>query len=207
MNSSNSLIYVGALALLIGGGLLYALCFRRKGSRPDGNRRDVQPPRQLPPAPPPVRNPVRNDVVRSTERPAPEREQRPAPEKDPLLKFVKPSQPLGLSSVAIDQAQKRAAQHIAACTAARNLKNIAEARRHLAYAVKEVQDKLRIDHWYSAEVLNMAGCLEYDEGFYLRARDLWERADCIASEWPDQCKDLIPVLEKNLKLVKGTLGF
>jgi hypothetical protein len=45
------------------------------------------------------------------------------------------------------------------------------------------------------------------EGFYVKARDLWERADCIASEWPDQCKDLIPVLAENLKLVKGTLGF
>jgi hypothetical protein len=183
------------MAALIGGGVLYALYLgrKRRSASHDRSRRDAATQRQLP-APP--------AAVHSTGK----RDQEQSRRTEPNVDLYQP-RPLGISNVAIEEAQLRAAQHMYRCTNARNRRDYPQARQALALAITEVQSKLRIDHWYTADVLNMAGCIEYDEGFYVKAREYWEVANNVACEWPDRCADIRPTIEKNLQLVKGTLGF
>jgi hypothetical protein len=195
MNSTYTALI--ALALVIGGGVGYALWRRRRAeSRSLGPRRDTQPPQKfITPPPPPVRRQspgLKTEVVG----------QNASPDDFPMPRPVH-----GASAIDLSHAENRAIRHLEACSNARNRKNLVEAKQHAEKAAAEVRRYLKVDHWFQAELLNMLGCIKYDEGFYLEARNLWECAENVASEWPDKCSRLIPTIESNLKLVRGTLGF
>lgn len=114
-----------------------------------------------------------------------------------------PSHPVPLLEASSVEAQSehRAQEYLSSCSKARKTKNRTAAYEHLEGAKAEVQRHLKIDHPVNAEVLNMWGCLRHDEGLYTDARHLWEAARSVASEWPTTCRNLIPVIEGNLRLV------
>jgi hypothetical protein len=135
---------------------------------------------------------------------------RPAPRSfRPERKFLNPPPPtvqgqLAVSdeiSAALAQAENRTWQYLNACSKARKRNDRAAAYEHLEGAKEEVRRHLKIDHHVNAEVLNMWGCLRHDEGLVTDARHLWEAAGSVASEWPDTCRHLIPVIVSNLRLV------
>jgi hypothetical protein len=99
------------------------------------------------------------------------------------------------------QAEERAWQYLDACSQARKRRDRVAAYQHLEGAKEEVRRHLKIDHPVNAEVLNLWGCLRYDEGLDTDARHLWDGARSVASEWPNRCANLIPVIEGNLRLV------
>lgn len=105
------------------------------------------------------------------------------------------------------QAYDRAKKQIELSMAARKRHDYDTAETHAYSALDEVHGGMKRDHWYAADVLNMLGCLKYDRGFYLEARELWEQADEVALEWFEQCRHIAPTIESNLKLVRGMLGF
>ncbi|MBX9666910.1 MAG: tetratricopeptide repeat protein [Candidatus Obscuribacterales bacterium] len=106
------------------------------------------------------------------------------------------------------QSLERAKTAMAACSAARKRQDKEEAEKQCELALTEVQNELRRDHWYTAEVLNMLACLRYDHGFYTEARDVWEEAEQICEEWPTKHTDeVLKTIRNNLKQVRGTLGF
>lgn len=105
------------------------------------------------------------------------------------------------------QAYDRAKKQIELSIAARRGHDYDTAETHAQSALDEVHGGMKRDHWYAADVLNMLGCLKYDRGFYLEARELWEQADEVALEWFEQCRHIAPTIESNLKLVRGMLGF
>jgi len=115
-------------------------------------------------------------------------------------KFISPPRPVPLSGD-VSGAERRALDYLDACSRARRRNARAQALHYLEAAKEEVRRHLKIDHPVNAQVLNMWGCLKHDDGFVTDALHLWEGAASVASEWPVTCRNLIPVIRDNLRLV------
>ena len=114
--------------------------------------------------------------------------------------------PLTVSSMAVERAQQRARARMDSSIRYRNQGNEEQALEQAEAALAELS-VLKRDHWYAAEILNLIGCLQYDRGFYLEAREIWEQAQSICLEWPERVDNVLKTVESNLKLVSGMLGF
>ncbi len=123
---------------------------------------------------------------------------------------LEPSQfetgPIHYAGTAVNEAHQRASRHMALAVKARNRQDHEAAEAHLDDAFAEIS-YMKHDHWYLVDLLNMKGCLLYDKGFYVQAREMWEHAEQVASEWPDKVNATLPTVEKNLAKVRGMLGF
>jgi len=123
------------------------------------------------------------------------------PEPEPIehTACVEPAPVVG-TRADVRQAQVRAARHIERCSQAFYQRHdLAEAETFARAALREVNLHMRRDHWYAPRVLNWLAYLRYEQGFTVEARDLWENAEQIALEWHEQCQDILPDIQRNIR--------
>lgn len=74
-------------------------------------------------------------------------------------------------------------------------------------ALEHAQEHLRPDHWLVARVLNTRGCIFYERGDSVEARNIWQRAEEILGEWPDRAPETLQAVRSNLRRCRRRLGF
>lgn len=121
--------------------------------------------------------------------------------------FTGDPDPLHGTRTTVRDAQSRARALHEKCSAARKQKNWQLCEELIEAAFQELNKGMRRDHWYAAHLHNQHGCIRYEQGFYIEAREIWERAEMVCHEWPVQCGDVQKTIEGNLKLVTDMLGF
>lgn len=121
--------------------------------------------------------------------------------------FTGDPNPLFGTRNSVRDAQSRARALHDKCSAARKQKNWQLCQELIDDAFQELNSGMRRDHWFAAYLHNQHGCIRYEQGFYVEAREIWERAEMVCHEWPVQCGDVLKTIEGNLKLVTDMLGF
>jgi tetratricopeptide (TPR) repeat protein len=123
------------------------------------------------------------------------------------MNFTTEPDPLFNSRSLVRDAQSRARAIHDKIEVARKQRNWELADQLIQDALHELAVGMRLDHWYAADLCNQHGCVVYEQGRYVEAREIWEKAEMICHEWPDKCRHLLPTVESNIKLVTGMLGF
>lgn len=79
-----------------------------------------------------------------------------------------------------------------------------EAERLAKLALAEVDKNAKRDHWYAPRILNWLAWLQLEKGMtaYPEAVEYWERATQIATEWYEQCSDLLPYMQECMDWVE-----
>ncbi len=79
-----------------------------------------------------------------------------------------------------------------------------EAKRLAELAMAELDKNAKRDHWFAPRILDWLAWLHTNQGMlgYPEAAEYWERAAQIATEWHEQCSDLLPHFEECLAWVE-----
>lgn len=74
-------------------------------------------------------------------------------------------------------------------------------------AVDHARQHLLADHWLVAHALITLGCMYFDRGMSQQARDIWDDAEVLLSEWQERAPELITAVEENLQMCRQSMGF
>ena len=107
----------------------------------------------------------------------------------------------------LESAYAKAKAHIDKCSAARLRHDLTAAERHLEDARNDGGRELGPNHWFASFILHEEACILYARGHYLEAREIWERAYALASDWPDRASAAVKLYEKCINDVTDMLGF
>ena len=66
---------------------------------------------------------------------------------------------------------------------------------------------LKADHPFTASAYNRLGMARMGDGYFGHARELFERAELIMSEWPERDQQLHDSIARNLSTCAGERGF
>jgi hypothetical protein len=109
--------------------------------------------------------------------------------------------PLFGTRATVRQSYMRAVKHLERCSqAAYERRDYVEAEAFARAALRELNLHMRRDHWYAPYILNWLGYLRYEQGFTVEGKEFWEQAEQVALEWFEQCQDILPDIQRNLKV-------
>ncbi len=102
------------------------------------------------------------------------------------------------TKMTVRQAYYRAIRLVDESQAAWSRNHYRTAETFARSALREISH-IKDDHWYVPVILNLVAVLRYEQGYTVEARELWDRAEQIALEWPEQCEEVLRCIQSNMR--------